>query len=110
MAWRRIANVLFSKYLLLTNTVASGAMDGIGDILEQRLERIWPHDWGRTARMATVGLLLGPVDHFWYRWLDRKFPERRAITIGKKILVDMLVNGPLSITGFYIGGPRGCIA
>ena len=108
MTWRsairRISSALFSNYLLLTNTVVSGALDSVGDILEQRLERVWPHNWGRTARMGTIGLLLGSVDHYWYKLLDERLPGRRVTTVGKKILVDMLVNGPLSITAFYIGG------
>ena len=54
--------------------------------------------------MGTIGLLLGSVDHYWYKLLDKRLPGRNVTTVGKKILMDMVVNGPLSITAFYVGG------
>ena len=71
--------------------------------MEQRLERIQPHDWGRTARMAAVGFAFGPPDHYWYKVLDRKLPGRNAVTIARKITLEMLLMGPLEISAFYIG-------
>ena len=103
MAWRLFLNrQLFDRYLLLTNTVVSGLLDALGDVLEQRLERVDPHNWARTRRMGTAGIVLGPVDHFWYRFLDSRFPARNPLTVLKKVSVDMLAFGPVSIVIFYI--------
>lgn len=92
---------LLGRYLLLTNTVSSCALDALGDALEQRVERVSPHDWPRTLRFGTVGLLMGPIDHFWYRYLDFQFPGVRATTIAKKVTLDMLVLSPFQILLFY---------
>lgn len=103
MAWRTLVQrVLFGRYLLVTNTVASGLLDAVGDVLEQRLERVSPHDTPRTLRMGTVGLLLGPVDHFWYRLLDSRMPGRRSSIVAKKVAVDTIVFGPVAIVLFYM--------
>ena len=99
---RRLLRSLFGKYLLLTNTVTSGLLDALGDVLEQRLERISPHDTPRTLRMGTVGFLLGPLDHFWYRFLDVCLPGRCASTVAKKVAVDTFIFGPISIILFYM--------
>lgn len=104
MAWRRfLYQKVLSEYLLVTNILASGALDGVGDFLEQRLERVHPHDWRRTARMVTMGFMLGPPDHYWYKVLDRHLPGRRIVTVGKKVTLDMLIMGPFTIAAFYLG-------
>lgn len=103
MAWRKLVRrALFGRYLLVTNTVVSGLLDAVGDVLEQRLERVSPHDTPRTLRMGTVGLMLGPVDHFWYRFLDSRMPGRRSSTVAKKVAVDTIVFGPVAIVLFYM--------
>ena len=85
---------MFSKYLLLTNTVVSVALDGAGDFLQQRLfERTPDHDWERTGRMATIGLVLAPPDHYYYLWLDRRYPGKDPKTLAKKLLLDELTIG-----------------
>lgn len=105
MGWRRLLHAAFSRYLLLTNVVVSGATEGIGDLLEQRaVERssAREHDWPRTGRMMLVGLAFGPVDHYWYRFLDRYLPGRTAGIVAAKVMADMLVFGPTSIATFYL--------
>lgn len=85
---------VFSKYLLLTNAVVSVFLDGAGDFLQQRLiERTPVHDWDRTRRMATIGLILAPPDHYYYSWLDRRYPGKDARTLAKKLLLDELTIG-----------------
>ena len=99
---------LLGKYLLVTNTVSSCALDALGDALEQRgIECVRPHDWPRTLRMGTVGLLLGPVDHYWYLFLDSQFPGTRAAAVTKKVTLDILVFGPISLILFFLRESRG---
>jgi hypothetical protein len=52
--------------------------------------------------MGTVGLLLGPVDHYWYFFLDSQFPGTRAATVAKKVTLDILIFGPVSLILFFI--------
>lgn len=107
MAWRRIFHGrAFSEYLLVTNIIASGVIDGIGDFLEQKVERVRPHDWARTGRMCCIGFVLAPADHYWYKILDRYLPGRNATIIGKKVILDMVIYGPFCISAFYLGEHR----
>ena len=106
MAWRApLFHKVFSRYLLATNTVTSGFLDGLGDCVQQRFfERTHPHDWGRTRRMAIMGLLLGPIDHYWYQLLERRLPLKTAKMIAIKVILDELVIGTTSISIFFTGG------
>lgn len=100
---RYIHRLLLGRYLLATNTISSCALDALGDGLEQRgVECVTPHDWPRTLRMGTVGLLFGPVDHYWYRLLDSRFPGTRAAAVTKKVTLDMFIYGPIAVTLFYM--------
>jgi len=55
------------------------------------------------GRMATVGLLFGPLAHIWYRYLDRRIPVRNIYTVLKKVLVDQGVAGPVFLAYFFAG-------
>lgn len=99
---RLLHHHLLGRYLLLTNTVSSCALDALGDALEQRVECVRPHDWPRTLRFGTVGLVMGPIDHYWYRYLDFQFPGVRATAVAKKVTLDMLVLSPVLIILFYL--------
>ncbi len=102
MAWRPKGKV-FGKYLLLTNILTGTFLDGLADYTEQKLEGAQPHDWGRTTRMASMGFVLAPTDHYWYRFLDRRLPKRDVKTVAKKVLLEMTIVGPLEIVIFYLG-------
>lgn len=95
------------RYLLLTNTVSSGGMLGLGDILQQSYERhkdpSRERDWKRTGRMVVVGCSLGPVLHYWYSWLDRIYVGRALKTVGKKVIVDQIVASPTMGMWYFIG-------
>lgn len=52
---RKVAGNLFSKYLLLTNTVSCGGLLAIGDAITQKIEHgkrdpaTFKYDWPRTG-------------------------------------------------------------
>ena len=97
-----LRRLLLGRYLIVTNTVSAGTLDGLADAVEQcGVESIQPHDWPRTLRMGTTGLLLGPVDHCWYRFLDSRFPGSHAAAVAKKVALDSLMYLPVGIVLFY---------
>lgn len=94
-----------TRYLLLTNVVSGVVVDASGDFIVQRMiERSAnPYDYPRTARMATVGVSLTVPDHYWYKYLDKRFPSRSARTITVKVVLDCAIMGPVNIVLFYLG-------
>lgn len=104
MAWRRFLHEkVFTKYLLLTNVLVCGTLDGLGDFLEQKRERVQSHNWARTARMASMGCVLAPIGHYWFQVLDRYLPGRQLASVGKKVILDMVLMGPFEVAAFYAG-------
>ena len=98
-----IRRLLLGRYLLVTNTVSSCALDALGDAAEQRaVECLIPHDWPRTLRMGAAGLLMGPVDHHWYRFLDSRYPGSHGAAVAKKVSLDILLYGPVAVVMFYL--------
>lgn len=63
-------------------------------------------DWKRSAKLAALGLLLGPLCHYWYIILDRKFPTKSKLVILRKVMLDQLIAAPLcnvlSIVGVFL--------
>lgn len=95
----------FTKYLLVTNVLAGGAMDFCGDLITQkRVEKAESTNWNRSRRMVTVSLALGVPAHYWYVNLDRWFPLKTSRHIIRKVILDTFGAGPFFITGFYLGG------
>ena len=53
--------------------------------------------------MGIVGLAQGPVNHWWYTWLDRVLPGKSLVVIGKKILADQVIASPFFSSTFFVG-------
>ena len=102
-----LSSKTFTKYLLFTNIAISGTVDFVGDFTEQRVvEVVQPHDWGRTGRMGLIGLLFGAPDHYWYKYLDTRYPGRDRLSVSRKVLLDLLIMGTLGTVAFYVGEER----
>ncbi|XP_077128981.1 mpv17-like protein 2 [Ranitomeya variabilis] len=102
--WRKMFN---SHNLLVTNTVSSGILLSIGDIIQQTREvRTDPtrrRDWLRTGRMFIIGNCFGPLDHYWYIWLDRLLPRATVQVVVKKVLLEQIVVSPILGVLFFVG-------
>ncbi|GLH06335.1 Mpv17-like protein [Gryllus bimaculatus] len=108
-----IADKIFGKYLFITNTISSGILMGVGDIIQQELEiyrghhkgsKLWKrYDWQRIHRMFWVGLILGPPQHVFYGYIDKLLPKRDFASVSKKILLDQIVISPVCIAVFFVG-------
>ncbi|CAG0900353.1 unnamed protein product [Darwinula stevensoni] len=100
---------MFTKHLLITNTVSGGVLLGSGDVIQQVFERYQGYHKGRrydtmrTWRMFVVGLLQGPPHHYWYTWLDKVFRGKDLKTIAKKILSDQFIAAPFFAITFFLG-------
>ena len=46
---------------------------------------------------------MGPLNHNWYIFLDKILPGTSVGTVTKKVLVDILVMGPVFLVSFYAG-------
>ena len=114
--WRRLltsgrlvryyAHRAYARHLLATNTFTCCVLMTVGDSVQQKYntpEGQHGHDWPRTRRMFTIGLAIGPLTHFWYRWLDWYLPARTLRVVLHKIVLDQLVCSPACILTF-IGG------
>ncbi|XP_072758147.1 mpv17-like protein 2 [Anoplolepis gracilipes] len=128
-----LRQLLFGKYLLITNTVSCGLMMAAGDVIQQRSEywkkyshKYFPtsvmaasledeetmtisstsaygHDYTRTRNMTVVGLIQGPFHHWFYMILDRVLPGKSAKSIVKKTLLDQSIASPTCLAIFFVG-------
>ena len=96
-------STVFKRHLLVANTSISCALDGLGDYLEQKLEGAEHIDKQRTARFASLGLVFGPWEHYWYHVLDKWYPGRATKMIVRKVLMDEFIMSPAEYAVFYVG-------
>ncbi|XP_030381342.1 mpv17-like protein 2 [Scaptodrosophila lebanonensis] len=100
------AGAFSSKFLLFTNVGISLSLSSAGDVLEQQFEiyngEIKTFDNTRTCHMATSGVSVGIICHYWYQILDKKLPGRTMRVVAKKIILDQLICSPVYITAFFV--------
>ena len=97
------ATRLAPSRLLLFNICSSSVLLAVGDLTQQRIEGHRKNNWSRTCRMATVGALVGAMNHSWYSVLDRALPGVAGRTVVKKLLADQLIYGPIALSTFLVG-------
>ena len=99
----------FGKYLLLTNTVSSGLLMAVGDFCQQKIEKYQAkpkeinYDFQRTANLSIVALGHGIFHHFFYGWMDKKFPVNSLRYVSYKIFLDQLIASPACMWIFFVG-------
>lgn len=96
-------NSIFKKHLLAANTCLSCVIDGLGDYLEQKLEGAEQIDKYRNARFASLGLVFGPWEYYWYYFLDAWFPGKAVKMVVRKVLLDEFLMSPIEYAVFYVG-------
>lgn len=99
-------NAFSNKFLLITNVGISLTLSSVGDILEQQLElyngEIEEYSSIRTSHMATSGVTVGIICHYWYLLLDKHLPGRSMRVVAKKIVLDQIICSPVYISAFFI--------
>ncbi|XP_060528562.1 mpv17-like protein 2 [Cylas formicarius] len=106
--FRSIPTLVFGKYLLTTNIVSSGVLMLVGDACQQEIEYRQHklkerYDLARMTRMFIVGLLLGPIHHYYYLYIAKIMPKRDFTTVVKKIGLDQFMMSPICIATFFYG-------
>ena len=104
---REISCVCFSgKYLLFTNLGISVSLSSVGDTIEQYYEiykeELDEYKPTRTVHMAVSGATVGVICHFWYKYLDGRFPGRSLSIVMKKVALDQVICSPLVISAFFL--------
>ncbi|CAG5135105.1 unnamed protein product [Candidula unifasciata] len=104
---RNVKDYFFKQHLFTTNVLTCGSLLGLGDCMVQKINTMFEenikYDFARTGRMAVIGVMLGPFNHYWYAILDRIIVGRTRKIVVKKILVDQAVAGPFFCTSFLYG-------
>ncbi|KAG8192204.1 hypothetical protein JTE90_009965 [Oedothorax gibbosus] len=102
---QKFVDRLFSKHLLVTNTTLGIFFLGAGDVIQQNVEKRFYHEKEyekkRTGNMMLSGSVFGFAGHYWYRFLDTRFPGTSKKQVGKKIFLEMLI-GPPIVFGFFM--------
>lgn len=51
--------------------------------------------------MFLVGSIQGPINHYFYGWLDRAITTVNLKNVSKKIFLDQLIMSPVCIVAFF---------
>uniref|UniRef100_A0A8D8RI40 Mpv17-like protein 2 n=1 Tax=Cacopsylla melanoneura TaxID=428564 RepID=A0A8D8RI40_9HEMI len=108
-------NIMFTKYLFISNVSISVLLSATGDGLEQYYRNHISTDppkvpsgespsWNstRTLHMSLSGASVGILCHHGYRLLDALYPGRAIKTVAKKVLFDQLCISPVIICAFFL--------
>ncbi|VDK61462.1 unnamed protein product, partial [Anisakis simplex] len=106
----KFVRVAFSpRYLLATNTVSCSTLLGIADVAQQYIHGDWdpgkdrPLAIWRTLRFSIMGIVVGPMNHFWYKWLDASVIRgNQGSIVLKKVIADLAVS-PVFASTFVSG-------
>lgn len=103
----KLEKVAFNKrYLFYTNIVISVISTGAGDLIRQNYEIFNGHiekwDLQRTVNMSISGIPMGVLGHYYYYFLDEKFPGKTLKVLTQKLLIDQFICSPVCIALFFV--------
>ena len=75
-------------------------------VIQQTFDKDLPKgiDWSRTGRMLVAGVVLGPINHGWYKFLDHILPLATPSIVARKILLDQVIGSPVMTYVFFTSG------
>lgn len=97
-------NEALDQHPIPTKAVTSLVGFTIGDLLAQKFlgAKGSSIDLARLLRLASFGLCVhGPVGHFFYGFLDSKFPKKDAATVALKVAIDQILWAPIFTVIFF---------
>ncbi|XP_054706587.1 mpv17-like protein 2 [Uloborus diversus] len=103
--FKNLVDRLFTKHLFVTNTSVGILFLGAGDVIQQMIEKHQfegkTFETKRTRNMMISGCVFGVAGHYWYQFLEFKFPGQTVKAVSKKLLSEMVVGPPIFL-GFFI--------
>uniref|UniRef100_A0AC34R7X4 Serine--tRNA ligase n=1 Tax=Panagrolaimus sp. JU765 TaxID=591449 RepID=A0AC34R7X4_9BILA len=104
---KRLINLAYSpKFLLATNTATMCTIYGIADGIVQMIEKdafSKNVDFSRIFRVSSIGIIHGPMNHYWYKFLDKTIISgSSSILVGKKVFADLSIS-PFFTSTFIAG-------
>ncbi|XP_046357976.1 mpv17-like protein 2 [Haliotis rufescens] len=99
----------FSKHLLLTNIATYSSLLALGDCFVQHIEHHaeggekQPYNYHRTGRVFILGVAMAPLNHVWYKVLDRVITGTGGKVAAKKILAEQFSAAPFFLTAYITG-------
>jgi hypothetical protein len=112
-SWKFYLHLLQSSPIQ-TKALTAGLLTLLGNVLTQKVFEKKPNfDTARALKFVAFSLLLTPISHYWYKFLDSLFPKRDVrkiegnkqqaldLTPVKKLLLDELIYDPFCIVFFY---------
>ena len=92
------------KNPFVTQSVLTGMLLGVGDIIAQQIETDKKYSTKRTLKMAAFGLFaVGPVVVTWMNLLDKVKLASVYSTLGVRLALDQFAFTPFSLAGFFTG-------
>ncbi|XP_069788940.1 peroxisomal membrane protein 2 [Narcine bancroftii] len=101
---------LLKKYPILTKSVTSGILSGLGNVLSQVMEQrnkglsISKNlNFGGPVRFGIFGFIFtGPLSHYFYLYLDKLVPSNVPYSQVKRLLLDRLIFAPAFLALFFV--------
>lgn len=97
-------NIILDAHPLYTKCATSLVGFTIGDFLAQNFieKDDEPYDFVRTLRLASFGVLLHATSgHYFYGFLDDKFPGTEGTTVATKVAIDQILWAPVFTMMFF---------
>jgi len=104
---------------MFTKCCTTMTLGGLGDVIEQNLSNYrhgTRNPWNpvRTAKLAAFGLCVaGPMNHYWYKILDKGISGRTMTNNFQKLAADQILFAPIIVSAFFTsmtvmngGGPE----
>lgn len=100
---------LLKRFPILTKSVTSGILSGLGNVLSQVLEQrskgqsiLKNLNFGGPTRFGVFGLFFtGPLSHYFYLYLDKLIPSNVPYSQIKRLLLDRLMFAPAFLALFF---------
>ncbi|XP_048412223.1 peroxisomal membrane protein 2 isoform X1 [Stegostoma tigrinum] len=100
---------LLKKYPVLTKSITSGVLSGLGNVLSQIMEQrgkdpnVKNLTFDGPVRFGVFGLVFtGPLSHYFYHYLDKLIPSNVPYSQIKRLLLDRLMFAPLFLALFFV--------
>lgn len=98
---KTVDEIISDKHIFYANIVVAFTLFGAIDIIEQCYEILKKqrknYDLKQSRNQALSGGITGAITHFWYIFLETKYPGVQLRVVIKKVFLDQLLCSPVRI-------------